>query len=376
MKRRIGLLVLLTILLGGILAGCNNNEVYRLIKVNSFEGETSMNRAEEVIEMFEGIQLVSNDKVTTGSDGLVELLVDSDKNIVASADTCFAIEAVGDETQGKVTINLEYGTTLIEIQNKLTDGSEFEVVTPNATLSVRGTTFEVNYDTVTNETTVTVYDGTVEVATNIQSRDVNAGETVVVQDVNIVDANAEDIGDVSADDTGEEYVPDHTTDSIPHTEEIMATLSGQVGLPSISIKQLEGYEVIEGNNGEFFCRVKNDAYYIRYSNLASSAQTAYEQDTIQYNSTIRNLDPDDAKRFGELTCEEFTNEEGELIYCATIRGARTGDSVTFYKAISPSQVLEIEVSPIQYNNPAPLNVEDFLNITKDCYIVLDANTES
>ena len=347
MKRRIGLLVLLTILLGGILAGCNNKEVYRLIKVNSFEGETSMNRAEEVIEMFEGIQLISNDKVTTGSDGLVELLVDSDKNIVASADTCFAIEAVGDETQGKVTINLEYGTT-----------------------------FEVNYDTVTNETTVTVYDGTVEVATNIQSRDVNAGETVVVQDVNIVDVNAEDIGDVSADDTGEEYVPDHTTDSIPHTEEIMATLSGQVGLPSISIKQLEGYEVVEGNNGEFFCRVKNDAYYIRYSNLASSAQTAYEQDTIQYNSTIRNLDPDDAKRFGELTCEEFTNEEGELIYSATIRGARTGDSVTFYKAISSSQVLEIEVSPIQYNNPAPLNVEYFLNITKDCYIVLDANTES
>ncbi len=371
MRRKLGLVLLSILLVSSILAGCKSKEVYRVIKVNSFEGETSMNRAEEAVELFEGIQLVSNDKVTTGSDGLVELLVDSDKNIVASADSCFTIEAIGDETRGKVTINLEYGTTLIEIQNKLTDGSEFEVVTPNATLSVRGTTFEVNYDTVTNETTVSVYDGTVEVTTNIQSRDVNAGETVVVQDVNIIDG-----ADINSDNADAEYVPDHTTDPIPHTEEIMATLSGQVGLPSISIKQLEGYEVIEGNNGEFFCRVKNDAYYIRYENLASSAQTAYEQDIIQYNSTIENLDPEDAKKYGELTCEEFKNEEGESIYCATIRGARTGDSVTFYKAISSSQVLEIEVSPIPYNNPASLNVGDFLDITKDCYIVFDANAES
>ena len=102
MKRKLGLVLLSILLLSSILAGCKSKEVYRLIKVNSFEGEISMNRAEEVIEMFEGIQLISNDKVTTGSDGLVELLVDSDKNIVASADTCFAIEAVGDETQGKV----------------------------------------------------------------------------------------------------------------------------------------------------------------------------------------------------------------------------------------------------------------------------------
>lgn len=42
-------------------------------------------------------------------------------------------------------IELKYGTSLIEIENKLEDGSTFEVETPNASLSVRGTTFEARY---------------------------------------------------------------------------------------------------------------------------------------------------------------------------------------------------------------------------------------
>ena len=225
MKQKLGLLFLATTLMVCMLVGCKKEDAYRVIKVNSFEGETAMNRGEEAVELFEGIQLVSNDKVTTGSDGLVELLVDSDKNIVASEDTCFSIEAVGSESQGKVTIHLEYGTTLIEIQNKLTDGSEFEVVTPNATLSVRGTTFEVTYDSTTNETTLKVTDGVVEATTNIESREINAGETVVIQDVNIIDEEAEETGEESGEDTEEASTEhDPSTDDFTHTEDIMATL--------------------------------------------------------------------------------------------------------------------------------------------------------
>ena len=89
---------------------------------------------------------ISEDTVETGESSKAELLADSDKHILAEENTKFVLKATGTEKSGNITINLLYGTSLIEIENKLSEESYFEVTTPNATLSVRGTTFEVNYD--------------------------------------------------------------------------------------------------------------------------------------------------------------------------------------------------------------------------------------
>lgn len=99
--------------------------------------------------------------MTTGTKALTELLVDSDKHIGASENTCFTVDASGSEEAGKVTINLEYGKALFTIDNKLPDDSKFEVSTPNTLLSVRGTTFEVTYDVENEKTVVKVIEGTV-----------------------------------------------------------------------------------------------------------------------------------------------------------------------------------------------------------------------
>ena len=175
-----------------IFSGCKKEEVYRVVKINHFEGEVTVLR-DEKMNAFEGLQLISEDTVETGESSKAELLADSDKHILAEENTKFVLKATGTEKSGNITINLLYGTSLIEIENKLSEESYFEVTTPNATLSVRGTTFEVNYDEETETTSVEVIEGVVAVETEDKSEELTAGKTAVVTaDEIVVEDKSED----------------------------------------------------------------------------------------------------------------------------------------------------------------------------------------
>ena len=161
-KIRIALIVLgivAVIVAAVVVISIRKKQSYRVIKVENIEGSAALSRDDKVDYLFKGLNLKARDMVTTATNSAVELLVDSDKHILARENTCFSIESAGNSKKGKLTINLEYGSTLIEIENKLGKDSEFNVKTPNATASVRGTTFEVSYDKEKNETTVVVEEG-------------------------------------------------------------------------------------------------------------------------------------------------------------------------------------------------------------------------
>lgn len=160
-------------------AGCDKEEVFRLIKVNSFEGEVTVER-EEKTDVFEGMQLISEDSVEIGEASLLELLADSDKHIVAEENTAFKLRSTGTETSGNITIDLLYGKSLFTIDNKLPDGSTFEVNTPNASLSVRGTTFYVAYDAEKEITTAEVIEGKVLVTYEGGEEIVEIDETIKI----------------------------------------------------------------------------------------------------------------------------------------------------------------------------------------------------
>ncbi len=374
MKNRILLLALVCLLISSLLIACNSKEAYRIIKVNSFEGETSMNRGEEAVDLFEGIQLVSNDKVTTGNDGLIELQVDSDKSLVASENTCFSIEALGNETQGKVTINLEYGTALIDIQNQLTEGSEFEVVTPNATLSVRGTTFEVTYDVTTNETIVSVTDGVVEATTNVQSREVNAGETVVIRDVNIEAGGDMGSGEDGDNEDDENIVHDPSADDFAHSEEISfyATDLETEEVTSIGVKAIEGFTASEDAFGvtqysyndiviKIFC-LDNDFYVSEMEGFREPlAENWYET-----NSTENEV----------LADEVLVNDDGDEVQFLETKTlwydgseVMSGEETTYryYKEMEDGSYLYLFIYGIQPSEQP----EIYLDLTKDCYFVFE-----
>jgi len=167
-------------------------EVYRLVKVNHFDGTVTIER-EEKMDAFEGLQLISEDTVETGESSTVELLADSDKHIFAEEKTKFTIEATGTEKSGNIKINLLYGTSLIEIENKLSEDDYFSVQTPNATIAVRGTTFEVAYDEETETTSVEVIEGVVAVTSEDKTEELTVGKTAVVTaDEIVVEEKSED----------------------------------------------------------------------------------------------------------------------------------------------------------------------------------------
>ncbi len=161
------------------------NEEYRTIKIAEHNGEIVLARDEQKIQLdkdnsFSGMNLKSEDSVTTQDEAHMVLLVDSDKHIYADENTCFSIVAADETESGNIKINLEYGAALFEIDNKLPEGTAFEVETPNATAAVRGTTFGVYYDAEKNETKVEVSKGAVEVKSASGTKQIEVGEAVLV----------------------------------------------------------------------------------------------------------------------------------------------------------------------------------------------------
>ena len=161
------------------------NEEYRVIKIAEHQGEIILERDDEEINFgdknsIRGMNLKSEDTMTTQEDASIVLLVDSDKHIYADENTCFSIVATGDEENGKIKINLESGTALCELENKLPAEASFDLETPNATAAVRGTTFGVYYNAETNETKVEVLKGSVEVKTPTATQMVEVGEAFII----------------------------------------------------------------------------------------------------------------------------------------------------------------------------------------------------
>ena len=201
------LCILIPILIGMvvtvlIVVSLFSKESYRLIKVNSFEGDSTVQRVEEdqtaEYPVFKGLQLVSEDTVSVGNDSFLELLADKDKHIGAYANTKFVLHTTGNEKSGNITIELLSGEALFTIDKKLKEGSSFEVTTPNATLSVRGTCFDVAYNPKTGVTDIIVYEGKVWVSSA-------EGERILEKDeVLSISGNVSD-GDSSG--SGEEAVP-------------------------------------------------------------------------------------------------------------------------------------------------------------------------
>lgn len=168
------------------------NKGHRVIKVESFKGKVTLERDDSEKDIFKDMNLKSEDMITTGVDGSIGLLVDDDKNIAAVENTCFEIISKGNAKKGALKIELKYGTSLIEIENKLSDGSSFKVETPNASLSVKGTTFEVTYRPEVQTTILKVTKGRVEAKTKEKTEMVKAGEVATIKGDNIEVSKSDD----------------------------------------------------------------------------------------------------------------------------------------------------------------------------------------
>jgi surface protein len=157
--------VILAVLLFMLTRG-EKNEGYRSIRIVELEGTVTIDR-ENVGNLSASVNmnLMSGDYVATEQGAYVVLRLDADKYVMLGECGAMEVTAEGDETVGRTSIRLDAGSVLSEIQNPLGQGAAYDIVTPKATMSVRGTVFEVRNHGNGSEDTVSVlvYDGSVEI---------------------------------------------------------------------------------------------------------------------------------------------------------------------------------------------------------------------
>lgn len=208
--------LVLALIVGIVLIIRNANHAYRFVEVEDFDGKVKVTRDDDQVEVFEGLRLQPSDKVATKEDSSIELLVDTDKHIYAEENTTLVIEATGDEEEGKVLVKLKEGNALFEIENKLNDESTFEVKSPNATISVRGTIFRVEYMEDIRTTRLTVIEGIVHVEPSnddLDTLEAYAGDVVYITDDSI------DLEEPEEEDTSENDVEEETDVAVVEEEE-------------------------------------------------------------------------------------------------------------------------------------------------------------
>lgn len=176
----IGIAAIVVLILSGVFMWGKKAKSYRSIKIVEIEGTVTVSR-EGVSDLKPSVNmnLVSGDYMTTSKDAYVVLLLDTDKYVMLGESGAMKVTAQGNAANGKTSIQLDAGSVLSEIQNPLGADSTFDIVTPNATMSVRGTVFEVRKDKNNGEDTVSVlvYDGSVAVGVDgMEEKLYNAGE--------------------------------------------------------------------------------------------------------------------------------------------------------------------------------------------------------
>jgi len=144
-------------------------------EIGTMTGRVEVQRANIPNKWFRarpGIKLGNEDSVRTGDDGQVELTMaqGSDRVNLRSGSRMKAQVA-----NKNWTCVLDYGLLKCAVE-KLENGKKFEVVTPIAVASVRGTAFEVGYEKMTGRGYVDVTEGTVLLTQDGKEVKVKAGK--------------------------------------------------------------------------------------------------------------------------------------------------------------------------------------------------------
>ncbi len=142
------------------------------IQVNAIKGEASVIRADQTLPIKTGDTLQQGDKISTGSDGTVDLTLNNVAGYRALPDSESSVLTADPHdmnlsvTKGKVVINL----------SKLSKDSTFQVKTPTAIAAVRGTQFSCAANPGDAGSSFAVREGSVEVMT------FSTGESIVLNE--------------------------------------------------------------------------------------------------------------------------------------------------------------------------------------------------
>ena len=137
-----------------------------MIQVLEVSGSVSVERNDiGAVEAYAGMRLQSGDAISVPEESWLLIQMDEDKYALVEPGSSLSLEASGSSADSKTVIHLEAGAISSLLESQLSDGSVYEVTTPNSTMAVRGTVFRVEVtfgEGGVSITNVSVYNGTVE----------------------------------------------------------------------------------------------------------------------------------------------------------------------------------------------------------------------
>ena len=199
-NKRILLIIALVLILALLIAavfvlGIFRRKEARSLTLYRVEGQGEIERAGEgTLPAQVDMPLRSGDRLRTGADGSLYVNMDGSRYVFADADTGFTLEATGSAKDGDTLLTLEQGCLMLHVMNAISVKSTFVVRTPDASVSVHGTSFRVETAKDADGASVTrlyVFDGKVELAplrgeaqtlSRGQSATVRSGEIEAVRD--------------------------------------------------------------------------------------------------------------------------------------------------------------------------------------------------
>ena len=228
---------------------------YRSIAVDGLEGTVNVVGEKNNGNAYVGQNLYSGDDVTVASASSLTMCMDGDKYVYADADTHFSLEASKPKDDSRIKLNLDAGSELNELKNKLADGESYVVDTPNSTMSVRGTTFRATVYKGEDGlwyTLLEVISGTVEVALKTEDGTYNG---IVAQfgegQAAMVRGNSEFSEFIVGEENEEILIFDYKQlpeNAVPRVEMIISFLKDNMIVGDIEEQHLEDEEeAFDGN---------------------------------------------------------------------------------------------------------------------------------
>lgn len=270
-----------------VVMGCSKEEAYRQVQVYKVNGTADVERQPVgVLDAYDNMMLQNQDIVNVSEDSNMQVKLDEDKYILLEPKTRIHLEATGTSEDSKTKIYLEEGAIVCNIENSLNENSTYEVITPNSTMAVRGTTFRValEYDEAGDSYTVTaVFEGKVE------SFLIYPDGSVSEESVSIEKGTQ-----VQIKGTEEDSMYIVTNQEIPYEEFRKVTLE----FLDVLIEKGEELSITEEVVKEYIEKIEEEELIISTEETGNSTE----------NSEIENSETEDSE---EMNSEEMNSEESE-----------------------------------------------------------------
>lgn len=276
-----------------ILTACGKKEEdYRQIQVYKIDGTATVARAGSNMDVYENMQLQSGDIVETAANSYVQLKLDEDKYILLEPETKISLQATGDSADSNTAIFLEKGAIVNQLDNPLSEKSDYQVTTPNSTMAVRGTTFrvEITYDENGESfAKVAVYGGKVECMLVFPDGS--------VQEPVMIEGNTEVL--VRGDSEESEYVMTTTTSYEELREKVLEFLEVAIERgEELSISQeeievlIEAQQALEEGDAEVVVEENSEEELSQEETMEEEKQEEQKQETQQPVTTPDNSGSD------------------------------------------------------------------------------------